>query len=149
VTLLVIARYGKLHNTALHEVHGQSVAGSFGAHVPLRALRVYAAGCYAKCLRWFGLVIGLRSPVVPPYAPPTAALVARKGHGTFLCSASVALRRSRHCGCCSPPPTHLSRASRFGLLVALPPPHGGSLYRRPSEPLWLVAMSSFAKSPCG
>ena len=71
------ARYGKLHNTALHEVHGQSVAGSFGVHVPLRALRVYAAGCYAKCLRWFGLVSGWHSPVaVAPYMPPTAALVA-------------------------------------------------------------------------
>ena len=44
----------KLHNAALHKVHGQSVASSFCVPAPLRALRVYAAGVMQNCLRWSG-----------------------------------------------------------------------------------------------
>jgi len=77
-------------------------------------------------------VVGIPRSLLRPTCRPLPPLWLTIGHGIFLCSASVALRLSRRCGCCSPPPTHFSRASRFGLLVALPPPHGGSLYRRPS-----------------
>jgi len=118
----------KLHNAALHKVHGQSVASSFCVPAPLRALRVYAAGVMQNCLRWSGRQSSALPGRFAPYAPPPVALVV-----CWRCGICQALRAwfwsaASPCILCLPPPTLGSCLLRsFARAVCPSAPRGGSL----------------------
>jgi hypothetical protein len=118
----------KLHNAALHKVHGQSVASSFCVPAPLRALRVYAAGVMQNCLRWSGRQSSALPGRFAPYAPPPVALVVCWHRGISQALRAWFWSAASPCIWCLPPPTPGARLLRsFTRAVCPSAPRGGSL----------------------
>ena len=116
----------KLHNAALHKVHGQSVASSFCVPAPLRALRVYAAGVMQNCLCWSGRQSSALPGRFAPYAPPPVALVVcwRCGICQALCALFWSAAYGQASCVCPRPPVGLACFAASARGQPVRPPRG-------------------------
>lgn len=120
----------KLHNAALHKVHGQSVASSFCVPAPLRALRVYAAGVMQNCLRWSGRQSSALPGRFAPYAQPPVALVVCWRCGVCQALRALVWSAAKHLVFAPAHPWVLLASQASPARSARPPPQGGSLSPR-------------------